>query len=96
MHTNTLSVIVRVFVHGPIQFLEHPEVNRFPPDFMFRLTNDESENLRSQNATSSLKEHGGRRYLPYVFTEYGAIMVANIINSQHAVEMSILVVRVFI
>jgi len=65
-------------------------IERFPPDFMFQLTQEESVNLRSHFATSSLVEHGGRRYLPYVFTEYGAIMVANILKSQHAVEMSML------
>ena len=63
---------------------------------MFQLTQDESRNLRSQFATSSLTEHGGRRYTPYVFTEYGAMMVANILNSKHATEMSILIVRAFV
>ncbi|MCO4291945.1 ORF6N domain-containing protein [Solitalea sp. MAHUQ-68] len=54
-----------------------------------------TENLRSQFATSSVK-HGGRRYLPYVFTEHGAVMLASVLNSPVAIEASILVVRAFV
>ena len=68
---------------------------RFPPDFSFRLSPAEYENLRSQNATSS-PSHGGRRYLPHAFTEHGAIMAATVLNSKRAVEMSIFVVRAFV
>jgi len=68
---------------------------RFPPDFLFTLTRAEYRNLRSQNATSSLA-HGGRRYLPNVFTEHGAIMAASILSSKRAIEMSIFVVRAFV
>jgi hypothetical protein len=66
---------------------------RFPGDFAFQLTAGETDCLRSQIATSS--SHGGRRYRPYVFTEYGALMAANILNSERAVQMSIFVVRAF-
>jgi hypothetical protein len=66
---------------------------RFPPDFMFRLTVDEFESLRSQNVTS---KRGGRRYLPLAFTEHGAIMAASVLNSDRAVEMSVYVVRAFV
>jgi ORF6N domain len=66
---------------------------RFPGDFAFQLTAEELDCLRSQIATSS--SHGGRRYRPYVFTEYGALMAANILNSERAVQMSIFVVRAF-
>lgn len=66
---------------------------RFPGDFAFQLTAAELDSLRSQIATSS--SHGGRRYRPYVFTEYGALMAANILNSERAVQMSIFVVRAF-
>jgi hypothetical protein len=69
-------------------------VDRFPSDFMFRLNADELENLRSQIAISSL--HGGRRYLPHVFTEHGAVMLASVLNSPRAIEASIFVVRAFI
>ncbi len=51
--------------------------DRFPDDFMFQLSAQEFEFLRSQNATSSLN-HGGRRYLPYAFTEHGALMAASV------------------
>jgi hypothetical protein len=68
---------------------------RFPADFLFRLSRAEHENLRSQFVTSS-SGYGGRRYLPYAFTEYGAIMAATVLNSERAVEMSIFVVRAFV
>lgn len=68
---------------------------KFPDDFMFRLTRKEHEALRFQIETSK-KTRGGRRYLPYAFTEHGAIMAANILNSSHATQMSIFVVRAFI
>jgi phage regulator Rha-like protein len=68
---------------------------RFPADFMFRLTAKEDEILRLQNATSS-KKHGGRRYPPYAFTEHGAIMAATVLNSKQAIEMSVFVVRAFV
>ena len=66
---------------------------RFPEDFAFQLTVKEANSLRSQIATSS--SHGGRRYRPYAFTEHGALMAANILNSPRAVQMSIFVVRAF-
>jgi phage regulator Rha-like protein len=68
---------------------------RFPEDFVVQLTAEEATNLKSQIATSS-SGHGGRRKLPYAFTEHGAIMAASVLNSQRAVEMSIFVVRAFV
>ena len=68
-------------------------LTRFPSDFMFRLTDEEFESLRSQFATS---KRGGRRYLPLAFTEHGAIMAASVLNSDRAVEMSVYVVRAFV
>lgn len=68
---------------------------RFPTDFLFTLTSEEYQNLRSQTATSS-PSHGGRRYLPNAFTEHGAIMAATVLNSKRAIEMSIFVVRAFV
>lgn len=68
---------------------------RFPTDFMFRLSAREHAILRSQIATSNVS-HGGRRYLPLVFTEHGAVMAANVLNSPRAVRASIYVVRVFV
>jgi hypothetical protein len=71
-------------------------IKRFPPDFMFRLTADEADSLRSQIAT--LKSGRGKhpKYLPYAFTENGAIMAANVLNSPEAVRMSVFVVRAFV
>ena len=71
---------------------------RFPSDFVFRLTDHEFTNLRSQFATSSLNNvaWGGRRYLPYAFTEHGALMAANVINSRRAIDVAVFVVRTFI
>jgi len=69
-------------------------LERFPSDFAFKLSDQEPANLRSQIATSSL--HGGRRYLPYAFTEHGAIMAATVLNSPQAVQMSVFVVRAFV
>jgi hypothetical protein len=68
---------------------------RFPADFMFQLTAEEQESLRSQIATSN-KGRGGRRYLPHAFTEHGAIMAATVLNSKRAVQMSVFVVRAFV
>jgi len=65
---------------------------RFPRDFMFTLTGKEFENLMSQNATSSW---GGRRKLPYAFTEQGVAMLSSILNSDTAIEVNIRVIRVF-
>ncbi len=70
-------------------------MQRFPRDFVFRLTKKEFDNLMLQNATSN-SIRGGRRKLPLVFTEHGAIMAANVLNSSKAVSMSVLVVRAFI
>jgi len=70
-------------------------LERFPPDFMFQLTNKEHKVLRSQFVTSK-RGSGGRRYLPYAFTEHGAIMAATVLNSGRAVQMSVFVVRAFV
>jgi phage regulator Rha-like protein len=68
--------------------------DRFPADFAFQLANQEVAILRSQFVTSS--SYGGRRYLPFAFTEHGAIMAANVLNSPRAVQMSVFVVRAFV
>jgi hypothetical protein len=70
-------------------------INRFPADFMFQLTTAEAESLRSQIVISN-EGRGGRRYLPYVFTEHGALMLANVLNSERAAQTSVQVVRVFV
>ncbi len=67
---------------------------RFPEDFAFQLTAGEFASLRSQIVTSNGR--GGRRYLPWVFTEHGALMLASVLNSGVAIEASVRVVRAFV
>src|SRR4029077_12639445 len=68
---------------------------RFPAAFRFQLSPRELKILRSQNVISS-EGHGGTRYLPYAFTEHGAIMAATVLNSERAIEMSVFVVLAFV
>jgi hypothetical protein len=70
-------------------------LDRFPGDFVFQLTRAEFGNLKYQIGTSSAS-HGGRRKLPWAFTEHGSIMAANVLNSPRAVHMSVFVVRAFL
>ena len=69
---------------------------KFPADFMFPLTADEWNSLRSQIATLKAGRGQHRKYLPYVFTEHGAIMAATLLNSPRAVQVSVYVVRAFV
>src|SRR3989344_7316795 len=90
----------------PTEFIERNK-KRFPKDFMFQLSIKETEdlissrsrfvtlNLRSQIATLSL-DYGGRRYLPYVFTEQGVAMLSSVLNSNKAIEVNIAIMRVFV
>jgi hypothetical protein len=72
-------------------------LEKFPGDFIFRLTRDEAETLsRSRSQSVILKRGQNVKYLPYVFTEHGAIMAANVLNSPHAINMSVFVVRAFV
>jgi hypothetical protein len=80
--------------------------HRFPPDFMFQLTREEFDSLRSQIAMSKRKnssqiamssgKHRGAAYRPYAFTEHGALQAANILRSPRAVQMSVFVIRAFV
>lgn len=80
-------------------------IERFPPDFMFQLTKEETVNLRCQNGTSSDDQNlrsqngtsswGGTRYLPYAFTENGVAMLSGVLRSPTAVEVNILIMRAF-
>lgn len=73
-------------------------VDRFPEDFCFQLSELETENLRFQNGTSSLEKenYGGRRYLPYVYTEQGISMLAGVLKNEIAVQVSINIIRAFV
>ncbi|MGN6530308.1 MAG: ORF6N domain-containing protein [Ginsengibacter sp.] len=68
-------------------------VNRFPKDFMFTLTQKEFQSLRSQMATSN---RGGTRYLPTAFTEQGVAMLSSVLNSEKAIEVNIIIIRTFV
>jgi hypothetical protein len=70
-------------------------IERFPQMFMFQLSAEEKDSLRSQFATS-IVGRGGRRYLPYTFTEHGVVMLSSVLNSDRAIQMSILVVNAFV
>jgi hypothetical protein len=67
-------------------------IDRFPKDFMFELTQSEFDTLRSQIGTSS---HGGTRYLPMAFTEHGVLMLSSVLGSKQAVQVNIRIMRVF-
>jgi len=69
-------------------------MERFPEDFMFQLSNKEFEILRSQNVTSS--QWGGRRYPPYAFTEQGVAMLSSVLRSERAVHVNIEIMRTFV
>jgi phage regulator Rha-like protein len=67
---------------------------RFPEDFMFQLTKEEFDDLRSQSVTSS--SWGGRRYPPYAFTEQGVAMLSSVLHSERAVQVNIQIMRTFV
>jgi hypothetical protein len=85
--------LARIYGVPTFRFNEAVKRNRkrFPPDFMFQLKYQEVRSLTSQIAMSNSR--GGRRTLPYVFTEHGAVMAANIRKRDYAVRMSVLVAR---
>ena len=91
------SDLARIYGVPTFRFNEAVKRNRhrFPDDFMFQLTREEVAALTSQIAISKTGR-GGRRTMPYAFTEHGAIMAANILNSERAVAISVYVVRAFI
>ncbi len=68
-------------------------LERFPTDFMYQLTKEEFNNLMFQNGTSSW---GGRRKLPYVFTEQGVAMLSSVLNSKRAIQVNIAIMRAFV
>ena len=89
-----LAALYGVEVRALNQAVKRNE-GRFPADFVFQLTAEENEALKSQFVISK-SSRGGRRHAPYAFTEHGAIMAAGVLNSPRAVEMSIYVVRAFL
>jgi len=71
-------------------------ITRFPGDFMFQLTQEEFAVLRSQLVTSKLGGRGGRRYLPYAFTEQGVAMLSSVLRSERAILVNIEIMRAFV
>jgi len=67
-------------------------LNRFPDDFMFQLNKEEFDDLKSQFATSSW---GGRRTIPFAFTEYGVLMLSSVLNSDRAIKVNIQIIRIY-
>jgi hypothetical protein len=100
--------LARIYLVPLYRFNEVVKRNadRFPSDFRFLLTREEVTNLKSQFAISSLEDidsqvvsssrHGGRRKLPWAFTEHGCLMAATVLNSRRAVQMSLFIVRAFV
>ena len=70
--------------------------DRFPPDFMFQITKDEAESLIFQFGISKSTGRGGRRYLPYAFTEQGIAMLSSVLKSKCAVHVNIAIMRAFV
>jgi hypothetical protein len=70
--------------------------DRFPEDFMFQLTAEEAGTLRFQIGMSKGKGRGGRRYLPYVFTEQGVAMLSSVLQSKRAVQVNVEIIRAFV
>lgn len=80
---------------GSINRAVKRNADRFPEDFMFQLTEEEAESLRCQFGISN-EGRGGRRYLPYVFTEQGVAMLSSVLNSERAVKVNIAIMRAFV
>lgn len=89
--------LAKVYGVPTFRFNEAIKRNRdcFPLDFMFQLTREELDSLKSQIAMSKAGR-GGRRTLPYAFTEHGALQAANVLRSRRAVQMSVFVIRAFV
>lgn len=71
-------------------------IDRFPSDFMFQLTKEEANSLRFHIGMSKTSGRGGRRYLPYAFTEQGVAMLSSVLNSKRAVQVNIAIMRAFV
>jgi len=94
MLDSDLAELYKVETRTLIQAVKR-NINRFPSDFMFQLNYQEVASLRSQIVTSK-PGRGGRRYLPYVFTEQGVAMLSSVLNSERAIEVNIAIMRAFV
>ena len=89
-----LAVLYEVETRSLVRAVKR-NAERFPPDFMFQLTDAEAAHLRSQSGISS-STHGGRRYLPYAFTEQGVAMLSSVLRSERAVHVNVEIMRAFV
>lgn len=89
-----LAVFYGVQTRALVQAVKR-NLDRFPDDFMFQLSNQELAVLRSQTVISSAT-HGGRRYAPYAFTEQGVAMLSSVLNSTQAIRVNIAIMRAFV
>jgi hypothetical protein len=95
MQDSDLAKLYEVETKYLLQMVKR-NIERFPEDFMFQLSKEEIECLRLQIATSNKnKGRGGRRYLPYVFTENGVAMLSSVLRSKKAIQVNIGIMRVF-
>lgn len=91
-----LAMLYGVLTKALVQAVKRNR-SRFPSDFMFQLTSEESSALRSQFVTSNLKQgRGGRRYAPYAFTEQGVAMLSSVLRSSRAIQVNIEIMRTFV
>ncbi len=99
MLDSDLAVLYQVET-GALNRAVKRNISRFPEDFRFQLTNEEYQNLRCQTGISSFAQdennYGGRRTLPYVFTEQGISMLASVLHSEVAIKVSIGIMRTFV
>jgi hypothetical protein len=94
MIDSDLADLYQVETRAVVQAVKR-NADRFPEDFMFQLSSEEGQSLRSQIVISNVSR-GGRRYLPYAFTEHGVAMLSSVLNSSRAVQMNILIIRAFV
>ncbi|HEX5055587.1 MAG TPA: ORF6N domain-containing protein [Gammaproteobacteria bacterium] len=93
-HAPDVALFQNIDHKAPVQAVKR-NIERFPADFMFQLTNQELKNLRSQSVISS-SGHGGRRTPPYAFTEQGVAMLSSVLNSPQAIAVNIEIIRAFV
>jgi len=90
-----LAVLYGVETRVLVQAVKR-NLDRFPEDFMFQLSGEEWEGLRSQSVISKPEGRGGRRYAPYAFTEQGVAMLSSVLHSDQAVRVNIEIMRAFV
>jgi hypothetical protein len=94
MLDSDLAALYQVETRVLVQAVKR-NLDRFPADFMFQLATEESNSLRSQSVISN-DGRGGRRYLPYAFTEQGVAMLSSVLNSKRAIAVNIAIMRTFV